>query len=425
MDGWILLSDGESDDTSWVVLDGSDAAFEDNYSDASAPEDNDSEDGYTIEIWIRGVRPLELGRGVHVAPPRPVFDEPLRPSEAISTGGGDEIKEMLAAAAEIEAAAERFKLFIDAASQEDTFWGIGGNAGLVTVSAPAPPATSSEDVVEHTAPVDDNSTEADRISVVEAPPVTVPAAAPPAPSSEGDKFVLDDEHEGTKIRSSHASSPTPGAVVAQTANSPPPPRSGGAPPTPAVLVAPTATSPLSTILPRPSSNDINEMERASPPVPPECCRSSGPAPETQNLRQRLATLQKAAAATELWAKSSIDNTIEAFKPVLPVTAGEACTQMAPVAAVQARPLVPPVTDGDARPQVTPVTDGEAHPQVPPVTDGESRPQPSPVTAEESRPLVPPERRRGPEPVAEDVLDFAMAFMLFSYSCMVLASYLQF
>ncbi|KAG8098372.1 hypothetical protein GUJ93_ZPchr0013g37138 [Zizania palustris] len=137
---------------------------------------------------------------------------------------------MLAADAEMEAAVERFKLFIDAASQEDTFWGIGGNAGFVIL------------------------------------------------------------HKRQIIRRHH-------------------------------------------------DLEVHLLFL-------QCC--SGPAQDTQYLRQRLATLQKTAAATELWAKSSIDNTIEAaFNRVLPVTAGEARTQM------------------------------------PPMADGESRAQPSPVTAEES------------------------------------------
>ncbi|KAF0928875.1 hypothetical protein E2562_010733 [Oryza meyeriana var. granulata] len=269
MDEWVILSDGDSD-TAAVVLGGSDTASEgSSCSDIAASEYNGGESGYTA--WSRPlVSPFD---GVDRAPPRLIFDGPLRPvvaaaaapqppefvkevsysyGEALSIGGGDEIKERLAAS-EIEATAECSKAVVDAVSQDDTICGIG-NAGVVICDP---------DVVEHTAHVDDGNVTIDNISVVEVtdvvdhgatahvddgsattdgisvdevadvvehtvhvneggisvievPPATVSSAAPPATSSEVDEFVADDEHESR-------SSPTPAVAVAPKATSPPPP----------------------------------------------------------------------------------------------------------------------------------------------------------------------------------------------------------
>uniref|UniRef100_A0A0E0KJM7 Uncharacterized protein n=1 Tax=Oryza punctata TaxID=4537 RepID=A0A0E0KJM7_ORYPU len=171
MDEWVILSDGESD-TAAAVLDGGDDTASDDSDTAASDLYNGSLSGYTARS-----RPLvsHFG-GVDGAPP-PLIYEPLRAvmaaaapplppefvkevsysyGEALSIGGGDEIKQR-PAASEIEAITQRSKLAIDAASQEDTICEIG-NAGVVICDG---------DVVELTADVDDGGATTDGASVVE------------------------------------------------------------------------------------------------------------------------------------------------------------------------------------------------------------------------------------------------------------------
>lgn len=149
MDEWVILSDGESN-TAAVVLDGS---YD---SDGTASSDDIDTAASDVYNYMARSRPLvsHFGGGGGVdggAPPPPLFyDGPLRAvvaaaaaaappappkfvkevrysyGEALSIGGGDEIKQR-PAASEIEATTERS---IDAASQEDTSCEIG-NAGVV------------------------------------------------------------------------------------------------------------------------------------------------------------------------------------------------------------------------------------------------------------------------------------------------------